>query len=210
MEERIRILVVDDHPAVRRGLTATCNAEPDMEVVGAVSTRQEAVDRYRTSPPDITLMDLGLECEVGGIEAIQLIRKEFPEARIISYSGLRGDEDVCRALSSGAVTFLSKESSDEELISTIRQVHAGERPIPPYVARMLAERLTMSKLSPREIEVVTLVADGLRNKEIAAQIGLSEETVQVNMKRILTKLKVNDRTKDAIVAARRGIIQLHR
>lgn len=209
MEERIRILVVDDHPAVRRGLTATCNAEPDMEVVGAVSTRQEAVDRYRTSPPDITLMDLGMEGEVGGIEAIQQIRKEFPEARIISYSGLRGDEDVCRALSSGAVTFLSKESSDEELISTIRQVHAGERPIPPYVARMLAERLTMSKLSPREIEVVTLVADGLRNKEIAAQLGISEETVQVHMKSILSKLKVNDRTKAAIVAARRGIIHLH-
>jgi RNA polymerase sigma factor (sigma-70 family) len=209
VEERIRILVVDDHPAVRRGLTATCNAEPDMEVVGAVSTRQEAVDRYRTSPPDITLMDLGMEGEVGGIEAIQQIRKEFPEARIISYSGLRGDEDVCRALSSGAVTFLSKESSDEELISTIRQVHAGERPIPPYVARMLAERLTMSKLSPREIEVVTLVADGLRNKEIAAQLGISEETVQVHMKSILSKLKVNDRTKAAIVAARRGIIHLH-
>ena len=209
MEERIRILVVDDHPAVRRGLTETCNLEPDMEVVGTASTRQEAVDCYRTSLPDITLMDLGLEREVGGIEAIQQIRKEFPDARIISYSGLRGEEDVYRALASGAITFLSKESSDEELISTIRQVHAGERPIPPYIARMLAERLTMSKLSPREIEVVTLVADGLRNKEIAAQLTISEETVQVHMKNILSKLKVNDRTKAAVVAARRGIIHLH-
>jgi two-component system, NarL family, response regulator len=133
-----------------------------------------------------------------------------PEARIIVFSALRGDEDVYRSLlRAGATTFLSKGTPDEELVRTIRDVHSGGRPIPPDVARKLADRLTWNALSPRETEVVKLIADGLRNKEIAAALHISEETVQGHVKNILAKLGVNDRTRAAIVAAQRGIIHLH-
>lgn len=204
----IRILVVDDHPAIRRGLVATLEPEPDMEVVACASTRHQAIEMHREHQPDITLMDLGLEGETGGIDAIQQIRHTSPEAKIIVFSALKGDEDVHRALHSGAVTFLSKGTPDEELIKTIREVHAGGRPIPQAVARKLADRLTLTALSAREVEVLKLVAGGLRNKEIAGSLGISEKTVQGHMKNILAKLRVNDRTKAAIVAAQRGIIHL--
>lgn len=206
--ERIRILIVDDHPAVRRGLVATLEPEPDFEVVGSAATAKEAVAMHREHRPDITLMDLVLEHATGGIEAIRAIRQESPGARIIVFSALHGDEDVYRALHSGAATFLSKGTPDETLVSAIRDVHSGGRPIPPDVARKLADRLTWSALSPRETEVVKLVADGLRNKEIAGVLHISEETVQGHVKNILNKLGVNDRTRAAIVAAQRGIIHL--
>lgn len=205
---RIRILVVDDHPAVRRGLVATLEPEPDFEIVGTAATSQTAVEMHRQHKPDITLMDLALERPTGGIDAILAIREASPAARIIVFSALGGDEDVYRALRSGAVTFLSKGTPDEELVRTIREVHSGGRPIPPDVARKLADRLTGNALSPREIEVVKLIADGLRNKEIAAALHISEETVQGHVKNILSKLGVNDRTRAAIVAAQRGIIHL--
>lgn len=204
----IRILVVDDHPAVRKGLAATLNAEPDMEVVALAGTRQDAVEMHRQHCPDVTVMDLGLEGEAGGIDAIQQIRKDSRQAKIIVFSALKGDEDIYRALHSGAVTFLGKEAEDEQLVQTIREVHAGGRPIPQDVARKLADRLTLTALTPRELDVLKLVANGLRNKEIAASLGISEETVQGHMKNILAKLGVNDRTKAAIVAAQRGIIHL--
>ena len=206
---RIRILVVDDHPAIRRGLVATLEPEPDFEVIATAATAKEAVEMHRQHGPDITLMDLALERPTGGIDAIREIRQETPTARIIVFSALRGDEDVYRALHGGAVTFLSKGTPDEELVGTIRDVHSGGRPIPPEVARKLADRLTWTALSPREVEVVKLVADGLRNKEIAAALHISEETVQGHMKNILSKLGVNDRTRAAVVAAQRGIIHLH-
>jgi DNA-binding NarL/FixJ family response regulator len=208
-EQRIRILVVDDHPAIRKGLIATLEPEPDMEVIASAGTRAQAIELHRQHRPDITFMDLGLEGETGGIDAIQQIRKESPQAKIIVFSALRGDEDVFRALQSGAVTFLSKGTPEEELLRTVREVHAGGRPIPQEVARKLADRLTLSNLTPREIEVVKLVADGLRNKEIGGRLGISEETVQGHMKNILSKLGVNDRTKAAIIAAQRGIIHLN-
>jgi DNA-binding NarL/FixJ family response regulator len=208
-EERIRILIVDDHPAIRKGLMATLETEADMEVIASAGTRAQAIELHRQHRPDITFMDLGLEGETGGIEAIQQIRKESPQAKIIVFSALRGDEDVFRALQSGAVTFLSKGTPEEELLRTVREVHAGGRPIPQEVARKLADRLTLSNLTPREIEVVKLVADGLRNKEIGGRLGISEETVQGHMKNILSKLGVNDRTKAAIIAAQRGIIHLN-
>jgi DNA-binding NarL/FixJ family response regulator len=207
-DQRIRILVVDDHPAIRKGLIATLAPEPDMEVVASAMTQAQAIEMHRQHHPDITLMDLGLEGETGGIEAIRQIRKECPEAKIIVFSALRGDEDVFRALQSGAATFLSKGTPEEDLVRTVRDVHAGGRPIPQDVARKLADRLTLSSLTTREVEVLRLVADGLRNKEIAAKLGISEETVQGHMKNILSKLGVNDRTKAAIVAAQRGIIHL--
>lgn len=206
---RIRILIVDDHPAVRRGLVATLEPEPDFEVVGTAATAAQAVDMHREQRPDVTLMDLALERPTGGIDAIKEIRRETPGARIIVFSALRGDEDVYQALRGGAVTFLSKGTPDEELVQTVREVHSGGRPIPPEVARKLADRLTCTALSPREVEVVKLIADGLRNKEIATTLHISEETVQGHVKNILAKLGVNDRTRAAIVAAQRGIIHLH-
>jgi two-component system NarL family response regulator len=206
---QIRILVVDDHPAIRRGLVATLDPEPDFEVVGTAGTAEQAVELHRRYNPDITLMDLVLERPTGGTDAIREIRQHAPNARIIVFSALSGDEDVYRALRGGAVTFLSKGTPDEELVRTIRDVHSGGRPIPPEIARKLADRLTWTALSPREVEVVKLVADGLRNKEIAAALHISEETVQGHMKNILSKLGVNDRTRAAIVAAQRGIIHLH-
>jgi DNA-binding NarL/FixJ family response regulator len=208
-DERIRILIVDDHPAIRKGLMATLEPEPDMEVIASAGTRAQAIEMHRKHRPDITFMDLGLEGESGGLEAIQQIRKESPQAKIIVFSALRGDEDVFRALQFGAVTFLSKGTPEEDLLRTVREVHAGGRPIPQEVARKLADRLTLSNLTSREIEVLKLVADGLRNKEIAGKLGISEETVQGHMKNILSKLGVNDRTKAAIVAAQRGIIHLN-
>jgi DNA-binding NarL/FixJ family response regulator len=208
MEKPIRILVVDDHSAIRRGLAATLDPEPDMEVVGAAANREDAIQMWLQLRPDITLMDLALKGEDGGVEAIREIRKQAPGAKIIVYSVLTGDEDVYQALQSGAVTFITKDISDEELVQTIRDVHAGGRPIPPDIARKLADRLTTSSLTPREVEVLSLVASGNRNKEIAYALSISEETVQGHMKHILAKLGVNDRTRAAVVAAQRGIIRL--
>ena len=208
MGKTIRILVVDDHPTIRRGLAATLDPEPDMEVVGAAATSLEAIQMWRQLQPDITLMDLALKGEDSGVDAIRAIRKEAPAAKIIVYSVLTGDEDVYQALQSGAATFLTKDTSDEELVETIRDVYAGGRPIPPDIARKLADRLTQSSLTPREIEVLTLVARGYRNKEIGNALTISEETVQGHMKHILAKLGVNDRTRAAVVASQRGIIRL--
>jgi DNA-binding NarL/FixJ family response regulator len=208
MAERIRILIVDDHPAIRKGLMATLEPELDMEVIGAATTRQQAVESWRRTRPDITLMDLALENGGGGVEAIRQIRQEFPCAKIIVFSALTGDEDVYQALHSGAVTYLTKGTPDEELVQTVREVHAGGRPVPPEIARKLADRVSQSNLTPREIEVLDLVAKGFRNKEIASSLSISEETVQNHMKHILSKLKVNDRTRAAVVALQRGIIRL--
>jgi two-component system NarL family response regulator len=208
MAERIRILIVDDHPAIRKGLIATLEPEPDMEIVGSAATRQQAFEIWEKTRPDITLMDLGLEGPAGGVEAIRQIRQYSPSAKIIVFSALTADEDVYQALQSGAVTFLTKETPDEELVHTIRDVHSGGRPIPPELARKLADRLTQSQLTAREVEVLTLVAKGLRNKEIGATLAISEETVQGHMKHILSKMGVNDRTRAAVVAVQRGIIRL--
>jgi two-component system NarL family response regulator len=208
MAERIRILIVDDHPAIRKGLIATLEPEPDMEIIGTAATRQQAFENWEKTRPDITLMDLALEGPAGGVEAIRQIRQHSASAKIIVFSALSADEDVYQALQSGAVTFLTKETPDEELVHTIRDVHSGGRPIPPQIARKLADRLTQSHLTAREIEVLTLVAKGLRNKEIGATLGISEETVQGHMKHILSKMGVNDRTRAAVVAVQRGIIRL--
>jgi DNA-binding NarL/FixJ family response regulator len=208
MGKGIRILVVDDHPTIRRGLAATLDPEPDMEVVGAASDKNEAVELWLALRPDITLMDLSLKGEVEGAAAIREIRRNAPDAKVIVYSVLTGDEDVYQALQAGAVTFLTKDTSDEELVETIRDVHSGGRPIPPEIARKLADRLTRSSLTPREVEVLSLVARGYRNKEVADALSISEETVQGHMKHVHAKLGVNDRTRAAIVAAQRGIIRL--
>jgi two-component system NarL family response regulator len=208
MPKKIQILIADDHPTIRKGLGATLEPEPDMEVVGAAATRQEAVAMWQEIRPDITLMDLAFEGGDGGVDAIRQIRKHSPAAKIIVFSAVTGDEDVFQALRAGAVTFLTKEMPDEVLVQTIRDVHAGGRPIPSEIARKLADRLTQSSLTAREVEVLSLVARGYRNKEVASALSISEETVQVHMKHILSKLGVNDRTRATVVAAQRGIIRL--
>ena len=204
----IRVLIVDDHPAICKGLVAIFEPEIDIEVVGIATTRQGAVSVYQATQPDITLMDLGLGGEVCGIDAIREIRAQFPTAKIIVFSAMRGDEDVYQALRAGALTFLSKETPDEQLVKVIRDVHAGDRPIPQEIARKLADRLNFLSLTERETQVLKLLADGLRNKEIAGVLHISEETVQGHVKKVFLKLNVNDRTKAAIVAAQRGIIHI--
>ena len=203
---RIRILVVDDHPAIRRGLAATLDPEPDLEVIGCAATSQQGIEMSRAMEPDVTLMDLALRDGCGGIEAIREIRLDSPAAKIIVFSAFAAEEDVYQALRSGAVTFLTKNVSDRELIQTIRDVHAGMRPIPPEIAQRLADRIGEPSLTPREIDVLNHVARGLRNKEIAAALSISEQTTQAHLRNIFFKLGVHDRTGAAFLAEKRGII----
>ncbi len=203
----IRVLVVDDHPMIRAGLTLTISPEPDMTVVGSASTGREGLEQYRQHQPDITLMDLRMP-EMGGVEAIRTIRAEFPSAKIIVLSTYQGDEDIFRALEAGAVTYLLKDTLAEKMVGIIREVAGGGRPILPEVAQRMTERMFQAALTNREIEVLQVVARGMRNKEIAAELRISEETVQGHVKNILAKLSVHDRTEAVTVAIRRGIVHL--
>jgi DNA-binding NarL/FixJ family response regulator len=208
-QKPIQILVADDHPMVLKGLAATIGPEPDMEIVGLASTGDEAVRLFRDKRPDVTIMDLHLTPEMSGIEAIQVIRREYPDARVIVLSAHKGDEEIFRALQAGAITYLLKESLGDDLVPIIRQVHAGGGPIPADVARKLADRLSQPSLTTREIQILQLVAEGMRNKELAGSLGISEQTAQGHIKNILSKLKVNDRTAAVTVALRRGIIRIN-
>jgi two-component system, NarL family, response regulator len=205
---RIRILIVDDHPIVRKGLASTIEPEPDMEVVGLAGAGKVACELFRAKVPDVTIMDLTLTPEMSGIQAIQAIRGEFPDARIIVLSAYKGDEDIYRALQAGAATYLLKESLGDDLIPIIREVHAGGGPIPPQVGRKLADRVKQLTLTPREMEVLQLIATGMRNKEIAGALNISEETTQGHVKNVFSKLNVHDRTEAVTVAIRRGIIHI--
>lgn len=207
MSERIRVLCVDDHRVVREGLAAMINRRPDMQVVAEASDGAEAVELYREHKPDVTLMDLQLP-RVNGLSAIRAIKTEDPAARIVVLTMYQGDEDILRSLEAGAATYLIKDDLSDELIPTILEVHAGRKPLPSKVARVLAERPTEPRLSPREIEVLDLVAKGMRNKEIAAVLCISEETAKVHVKNVLMKLEVNDRTAAVHVALKRGILHL--
>jgi two-component system NarL family response regulator len=203
----IRVLIVDDHPMIRAGLTATIDPEADMTVVGSASTGREGVERYRLHQPDIMLIDLKMP-DMCGVDAIRTIRGEFPSAKIIVVSTYQGDEDIYRALEAGAVTYLLKDTLAEKLISIIREVAAGGRPILPEIAQRLTSRMFQAALTVREIEVLHLVAKGMRNKEIATVLKISDETVQGHVKNILAKLSVHDRTEAVAVAIRRGIVHL--
>ena len=203
----IRVLVVDDHPMVRAGLAATIDPEPDMTVIGSASTGKEGLEQYRQHQPDVMLIDLRMP-EMGGVEAIRTIRAEFPPAKIIVLSTYQGDEDIYRALEGGAVTYLLKDTLAEKLVEVIREVAGGGRPILPEVAQRLSERMFQTALTNREVEVLHLVARGMRNKEIAGELSISDETVQGHVKNILAKLSVHDRTEAVAVAIRRGIVHL--
>jgi len=207
-QPRIRILIVDDHPMVRKGLAAAIEPELDMEVVGMAATGEQALDLFRKTRPDVTIMDLKLTPKMSGIQATRSIRGEFPQARIVVLSAYKGDEDIYQALHAGAVTYLLKETLGDDLAPIIREVHAGGGPIPPHVARKLADRLTQAILTPRELDVLRLMTNGLRNKEIGAELGISEQTTQGHIKSIFSKLNVHDRTEAVTVAIRRGIIHI--
>jgi two-component system NarL family response regulator len=203
----IRVLCVDDHRIVREGLALIVNHQPDMEVVGSASSGEESVELFMKLRPDITLMDLQLG-GMSGVEAIRAIRKQAANARIVVLTMYQGDEDIYRALQAGAATYILKDTLSDDLIRVVHEVHAGKHPVMPDVEARLAERAANPTLTPREIQVIELVSQGMRNKELAAELGISEETAHVHVRNILTKLKVKDRSAAITVAYRRGIIHL--
>ena len=203
----IRVLVVDDHRIVREGLALIINREADIEVVGTAASGEEAVAAFTRDRPDIVLMDLQLP-GMSGVEAIRDIRRLDPRARIVVLTMYGGDEDIHRALEGGATTYLLKDSLSDDLIRVVREVHAGGRPMTPDVKARLDDRAARPTLTQREVRVLQLVMEGKRNKEIAAGLSISEETVEVHMKNIFAKLGVHDRTAAVYVALRRGIIHV--
>lgn len=205
--ETIRVMCVEDHRIVREGLALIINQEPDMKMVGSCSTVDEAIELYRSCRPDVTLMDLRLGA-ASGVDAIKAIRAENASARIIVLTMYEGDEDIFRAHQAGATTYLLKDTLSSDLVRVVRAVHAGERPVVPEVQARLAERATMPTLTSREIEVLQLISQGLRNKEVGAMLGITEGTVQIHVKNIFAKLNVNDRTGAVQVAVRRGLIHM--
>jgi DNA-binding NarL/FixJ family response regulator len=204
---KIRVLCVDDHPVVRDGISAIINLQPDMMLAGAAATGGEALERFFELRPDVALVDLRLP-DMSGFDLIKKIRDKSPNARIIVLSSHEGDADIQRALEAGAQGYVAKGIVREELLATIRSVHAGKRRLPAAVAQTLAEHMADEPISPRELEVLSLMAAGKRNKEIASELSIAEDTVKMHVRNILSKLQVSDRTEAVTVALRRGIIHL--
>jgi len=203
----IRILTVDDHPLLRKGIAALVNAEPDLKLVAEASNGEEAVEAFRSHRPDVTLMDLQMP-GVDGLGAIGRIRDEFPNARIIVLTTYTGDTQVLRALRAGARAYILKGHVHKELLETIRAVHAGQKRIPPDIAAELAEHAMDDELTEREIAVLKLVAAGNANKHIADQLSIGEATVKSHVSNILSKLGANDRSHAVTIGLKRGIIEL--
>ena len=203
----IRILLVDDHPIMRSGLRGEIDAQADMQVVAEASDGNEAIKLFRRHLPDVTLMDVRMP-GLGGIEAIEVLRKEFPNARFVILTTAAGDIIALRAFKAGAVGYLLKNLLRTELIDTIRIVHSGRRRIPPEIAREMAEHAADDSLSQRELDVLRAVSQGQANKIIASKLGISENTVKNHVKSILSKLAASDRTDAAIIAIRRGYIEM--
>lgn len=204
---QIRVLLVDDHPALRMGLALLLEAEPDMEVAGEARTGEEAIELYQSQRPDVTLMDLRMGA-TSGVQAIESIRGSFPTARIIVLTSYDRDEDVYQSLRAGAMGYLLKETPYEEIASAIRTVHSGRRHFPSRVSEKLAERLAMPDLSERELSVLRLMSSGLSNKEIAAELSVAVGTVKYHVNNILTKLNADDRTQAVIISVKKGLSEL--
>jgi DNA-binding NarL/FixJ family response regulator len=204
---QIKVMIVDDHPAFRKGICALIESEPDLKVVAETGDGAEAVDVFRRSRPDVVLMDLRLP-GMSGVEATMAIRKEFPEARIVVLTTFDADEDIYRAIQSGAKSYLLKDTSEDELAGTIRAVHAGEGALPSRVAQLLAARRQRADLSQREMDVLQLLIKGRSNKEIGSALFVTEDTVKAHLKTLFAKLHVRDRTEAAISAIRHGIVHL--
>jgi len=202
----IRILSVDDHPLIRQGIAGLVATEADMNLIAQAANGLEAIQQFRRHRPDITLMDLQMP-EMNGLDAIIAIRGEFPEARIIVLTTYAGDVQALRALKAGARAYLLKDSLHKELLATIRAVQAGKKSMSPEVSFQLAEHATDDALTPAEVRVLRLIAEGNANKEIAAQLSTSEDTVKGQVRNILSKLGAKDRTHAAMIGLKRGIIE---
>lgn len=205
--ERIRILSVEDHPVFREGLNTIISSQPDMVLVGQASNGTDALEEFRRHRPDITLMDLRLP-GTNGTDTLIAIRGEFPQARIIVLTTSDADGEIQRALRSGAAAFLLKSMPKNELLGVIRAVHAGNRHVPAEVAARLAEHLGDENLTDRELQVLRLIRDGYRNKQIADALTIAETTVNFHIKNLVAKLRANDRTHAVTIAVRRGLLQI--
>jgi two-component system, NarL family, response regulator len=204
-QAQITVMCVDDHAVVLDGIALVINLQPDMAVVATTTRGEDALTLYKKHRPDVTLMDLRLR-GIDGVEAIKSIRRDFPKARIVVLTMYEGDQDVYRAIAAGADAYLLKDSHSDELIRVVRDVHAG-RPVARGEAAS-SPQPTHPALTKREEELLQLIADGMRNKEIAATLRISEETVHSHLKNIFEKLGVNDRTLALTVAIRRGIVHM--
>jgi DNA-binding NarL/FixJ family response regulator len=204
--EPIRILSVDDHPLIRQGVAGLVATQADMNLIAEAANGREAIQQFHRHRPDITLMDLQMP-EMNGLDAIIAIRGEFPEARIIVLTTYAGDVQALRALKAGARAYLLKDSLHKELLATIRAVQAGKKSMSPEVSFQLAEHATDDALTPAEVRVLRLIAEGNANKEIAAQLSSSEDTVKGQVRNILSKLGAKDRTHAAMIGLKRGIVE---
>jgi len=205
--DQIRVMLVDDHPAFRTGLAALIENEPDLKVVAEAGNGTEALQIFSDRLPDVVLMDLRLP-GMGGVETTMAIRKQFPEARVIILTTFDTDEDIYRAIQSGAKSYLLKDTPNVELAAAIRAVYKGEQILPPKVANRLARRLQRADISEIEMEVLQQLMKGRSNKEMALSLFVTEDTVKARLKTLFSKLKVHDRTEAAICAIRNGIVHL--
>jgi len=206
--EKMKVMIVDDHPLMRVGIAAIINARSDMGVVAQAGTGEEAVALFQQHKPDITLMDLRLPGSLGGVEAIEAIRAKAPGARFIVVTTYDGDEDIHRALEAGAQGYVIKGMPYQTLVDALKKVHAGGRFLPPPVARALAARSPHSQLSSRELEVLHLLVGGNSNKDISNLLGITEATVKSHVSTILMRLDVEDRTQAVVAALQRGLVHL--
>jgi DNA-binding NarL/FixJ family response regulator len=206
-QTKIRVFSVDDHPLLHEGIATVIRSQPDMMLAAEASSGTESIQRYRECKPDVTLMDLRLP-DMSGIDAMIAIRTEFPNARIIILTTFAGDVEIQRSLSAGARAYVLKSMPPKELMSVIRQVHAGKKQIPAEIAAHLAEHYSDESLTVREVEVLREIAGGNRNRDIAEKLFITEETVKVHIKHIMEKLGASDRTQAVAIGVRRGIIHL--
>lgn len=207
VDNPIRILSVEDHPVYREGLRTILSDEPDMSLVAHASNAVQAIAEFRRHRPDVTLMDLRLP-GADGTDILIAIRGEFPQARIVMLTTSDGDADIQRAMRAGASAYVLKSMPMEGLLGVIRSVHAGRKHVPPEVAARLAEHMGDEDLTARELEVLRLIRDGYRNKQIADQLSISENTVNFHIKNLMEKLQANDRTHAVTIGLRRGILQI--